>query len=108
MTWGYGGGMGSGTGWRHVALTWDHRLMVTYLDGRAIASLSIPAEDLSDFDPTFAVGCMISWYWSGYDHVTNHFHGTVDEVMLYRRVLSAAEIAVVLRGGGSVPAPGAR
>ena len=50
--------------------------------------MPVPAEELSDYDPMFAVGCMTSWYWSGFDHV-NHFHGAVDEVMLYRRVLSA-------------------
>jgi RHS repeat-associated protein len=89
--WGYGGGYGSGLGWHHVAVTWDHETMSTFLDGRAIAGSSIPG-DISDFDPRFAVGCMTSWYFTGDDRV-HHFHGAIDEVMLYRRALSPQQIA---------------
>ena len=89
--WGYGGGSGSGLGWHHVAVTWDHQTMYTFLDGKGIAGSSIPG-DISDIDPRFAVGCMTSWYWSGEGRV-NNFHGAVDEVMLYGRALTGEEIA---------------
>ena len=90
--WGYGGGHGSGLGWHHLAFTWDHESGVgyTFLDGRGVVAWPFPGE-ISDYDP-FAVGCLVSTYW-GYDDVMNHFHGAVDEVMLYGRALTPQEIA---------------
>jgi RHS repeat-associated protein len=90
--WGYGGGYNSGLGWHHLAFTWDRETgaAATFLDGKGIAGGSFPGE-ISDYDP-FAVGCLISTYW-GYEDVMNHFHGAVDEVMLYRRPLSSQDIA---------------
>ncbi len=89
--WGYGGAHGSGLGWHHLAMTWDHQTMYTFLDGKAIGQMSIPGDN-SDFDPRFAVGCMTSRYFTG-DERVHQFHGAIDEVMLYRRALSFEEIS---------------
>jgi hypothetical protein len=94
--WGYGGGWGMTTAWQQVALTWDHQTMYTYLNGQLINSWPIPGE-IDDVDPFFTVGCMTSWYWSGNDRI-NNFHGAVDEVRLYRRVLTPTEIATYYAG----------
>jgi hypothetical protein len=64
--------------------------MRVYHNGSYAFSYPVPGDN-SDWDPTFAIGCMISLYWSG-DERIQHFRGTVDEALLYRRVLSPDEI----------------
>jgi hypothetical protein len=88
--WGYGGGYGSGTGWHHVAITWDHQNVVTFLDGKGFSTVPYPG-DITDWDPMFTIGCMTSSRWTG-DERINNFHGAIDEVMLYDRPLSRDEV----------------
>jgi len=90
--WGYPGQYGfSGDEWQLLAVTWDKNEVWTYLNGRLISGLSDTGQ-FGDVDPVFALGCMVSWYWSGFDRV-RHFAGTIDEAMLWRKALSADEIA---------------
>jgi RHS repeat-associated protein len=93
VTWGYPGQYGQfyPGEWHLLALTWDHNETHEYLDGKEFRTWPTAGE-FGDIDPTFAVGCMISRYWSG-DERIKKFVGTIDEAMLYRRVLSTAEIA---------------
>lgn len=75
--------------WHHVAGTFDGTTLITYLDGVMVTSraglLPSPYAD----DP-FMIGCDRD---AGVEQ--SNFDGTIDEVKLYDRVLSAAEIAVL-------------
>jgi len=90
--WGYPGGWGAAlpNQWMHVALTYDHANIIMYVNGRLVSTRP-KAGQFGNYDPTFAVGCMVSWYWSENQRI-NQFKGTIDEVMLYRRALSPAEV----------------
>ena len=91
--WGYPGGWGGAwpNQWMHVAFTWNHQHLNMYVNGKWV-SMRGKTGDFGNIDPTFAVGCMVSWLWSENQRVMN-FKGTIDEVMLYRRALSHAEVA---------------
>ncbi|HXU00697.1 MAG TPA: LamG-like jellyroll fold domain-containing protein, partial [Polyangia bacterium] len=92
-TWGYPGGLGPlvPNHWSLVALSWDHHDIRLYVNGKAWISYQNVGE-FADIDSTFAIGCMISRYFTGEDRIA-HFAGTIDEAMLWRRLLSDAEIA---------------
>ena len=90
--WGYPGGSGAAlpNQWMHVAFTYDHANVITYVNGRLV-SVRPRAGQFGNYDPTFAVGCMVSWYFSENQRI-QQFKGTIDEVMLYRRALSPTEV----------------
>ena len=94
--WGYPGGLGLLTPnqWTHVAVTWDHNQITIYVNGNANGLSKISYGDpgaFGDVDSTFAIGCLISYYFT-FDQRIWNFKGAIDEAMLYRRVLSPAEI----------------
>jgi hypothetical protein len=95
QNWGYGGGWGEtrANQWVHVTTTWDLQEHVwrMYYNGKGVVGVPFPGT-FGDIDPTFNVGCMVSWLWSENQRV-RHFNGSLDEVMLYRRALSPAEVA---------------
>ena len=95
QTWGYAAGAGYAypNAWVHVAITWDMAAgtPLIYYNGKVAGSYPMPQGDFGDVNPTFAIGCQISWLWSG-DQRIRHFSGTIDEAMLYNRVLSPEEI----------------
>jgi RHS repeat-associated protein len=92
QTWGYPGGWGTVTPsqWTHVAVTWDHNNIAIYFNGKGVISYPDPG-NFGDIESTFAIGCMISQYFTGDQRIMN-YSGTIDEAMLYSRVLSPQEI----------------
>lgn len=85
--------------WYHVAVTWDGTTWLLYVNGAFYddtTGSSAPGtpSDLSDF----AIG--YAKYDSGATSTSNYFYGSVDDVALYRRVLTAAEISRIAEGGG--------
>jgi hypothetical protein len=69
--------------WHHYAMTWDGSTKTGYLDGIEVASIALPT--LAFDDSSFVIGAEQSppkYFW----------HGAIDDVVLYNRVLSAAEI----------------
>ncbi len=71
--------------WHHVALTFDRDgLERLYVDGNLDASCDISSYVLEDITTT--THCRIG------EGSGKHFNGTIDEVRVYRRVLSAEEI----------------
>jgi hypothetical protein len=73
--------------WGHVALTWDAGRLELFLDGVSTATSST-------FSNTFDAGNM----YMGAGHTTGpdtFLIGAIDDVRIYRRVLSAQEIAAL-------------
>jgi len=75
-------------GWTFVAVTWDHQDIKQYVNG-ALGSARANPGNLNDSDPMFNIGCAVRAdgvrLWP--------FIGTIDEVVLYDRPLSQAEIS---------------
>jgi len=90
-------------GWHHVATTWDGAMLRLYLDGVLDASVPMTAAVNNSRPLRFG-------HASGSGNVTptRFFRGAVDEISLYRRALSAAEISVVHAAGSSGKCPGER
>jgi hypothetical protein len=75
--------------WHHLAMTWDGAMKVGYLDGVEVARSPTSIEsdtndlvisgDLNDGTPLY------------------HVEGSIDEVMIYSRALSATEIAMLAK-----------
>lgn len=82
--------------WHHVALTFDHNLpseqQVLYLDGVAASSGSRPNEQ---FTPGPGNTLTIGSYWAASGMLANWFKGKLDEVRIYNRALSPAEVLVL-------------
>jgi len=93
QTWGYPGGGSHATPgqWSHVAVVWNRSSLIIYQNGKPVISYPNPG-DFGNGESLFAIGCMITSYYQSNARV-QHFRGAVDEAMLYRRVLSSAEIA---------------
>lgn len=76
----------------HIAGVWDGASVLTYVDGvlQGAASLSSPANNTRDVHMAFS--------WGG--GVPNRFfRGTVDELKIYNRALSATEISGIFSAG---------
>lgn len=69
--------------WYHLAATWDGERMSLYVDGKLARSVAMKG-------PADASGEAL---YLGSQHRTHRFDGTIDEVRIYRRALTAAEIA---------------
>lgn len=81
--------------WQHVALTYDGREVVLYLDGKPTARAA--ARGAVDLNPKrdFVVG---TW------HKTNQaFYGAIDELRLLDRALSADEVLARTKIAGASP-----
>ncbi|MDA1040528.1 MAG: LamG domain-containing protein [Planctomycetota bacterium] len=72
--------------WNHVALTYDGRAFTIFLNGRRGGEVKIGRERVATTQPLI-VGRRGDNSGDGY-----HFKGAVDEVAIYERPLSAAEI----------------
>jgi len=72
--------------WQHIALTWDGNLKRIYLNGSLAEALA--DADPVQFDTTAPlIGCDLGYAALGY-----YFPGAVDEVRVYARTLSDAEV----------------
>ncbi len=76
--------------WHHCAATFDGQTMRVYLDGREIGSMAKPGRIAPEADiPAFLASC----------GDREHFQGAIDDVRIYDRGLSAADIGRLYQGG---------
>jgi hypothetical protein len=76
--------------WFHIAGTYDGMTARLYVDGQEMMSQGIGGRFTADTTPFILGG---NGNGMGDANVTERFPGSIDEIMLYRRALSAAEIA---------------
>lgn len=76
--------------WHHVAATYENPNFKLYIDGEVDAEVSPAADPESNDSPLYIGGCDIGNYW---------MTGAIDEVVLYSRALSEAEIADLIADG---------
>src|SRR5206468_3915070 len=67
-----------------------------YLNGDFLFAYAISG-DFGDIESSFNIGCSVEHNFTGSQFVRN-FVGLIDEVTLYRRALSSAEIAAYYAG----------
>ncbi|MFQ5837666.1 MAG: OmpL47-type beta-barrel domain-containing protein [Thermoplasmata archaeon] len=70
--------------WHHVAATYDNQTLRLYVDGQERDNATV-VNGVSDLDRPWTIGK--ANYWFG-----DFFNGTIDEVAVYSRALSAQEI----------------
>jgi hypothetical protein len=87
--------------WVHIAGTYDGTAARLYVDGQLVASMPVTGRFVADTTP-FIIGANGNGSDLG---VTERFPGMIDEIMLYRRALSGAEIAQ-LHDGALFTSPG--
>jgi hypothetical protein len=85
--------------WVHVAMTFDGAHLRVYQDGSQICTLARPVALGTDSTPLL-IGANNN---AAHEDPWELFAGLIDELVLYSRALSAAEIAAVA-GGGAAPA----
>jgi len=73
--------------WSHIAATFDNRMMRLYVNGSKVAALERPGF----INP--ASNVVVGGYSAGLARA--RFHGWLDDVRLYRRVLSPTDIATL-------------
>ena len=78
-------------GWHHCAATADGAVMRVYLDGAEVGSLERPGRIVLDPNAPAFIGST--------EGNNEHFQGRLDEVRVYGRALSAAEIAALHEAG---------
>jgi hypothetical protein len=81
--------------WVHVALTHDGTTLRLYQDGKEVASAPYARPQMPDTTP-ICIGCNQNGPGDSANDET--LAGRLDEVMLYSRALSAAEVARLAAG----------
>ena len=81
--------------WVHIAGTYDGSMGRLYVDGQQVATLAMTGRFVADTTP-FILGA--NGNGAGDASVSERFPGRIDEVMLYRRALSADEIKMLYDG----------
>jgi hypothetical protein len=79
--------------WVHVALTFDHHEVRLYVDGTAVGAVAY-AQAISLDTMSYIVGGVAQ----ADNSVTTRFTGKIDEVVLYTRALTPAEIGGLAAG----------
>ncbi len=82
--------------WHHLAMTYDGATLVVYLDGAAVGSKAVGRPRSPGSGP-LVIGGRPDGFATGF------FRGAVDEVRLYRRALSAGEIAARAKAPADAP-----
>ncbi len=94
-------------GWVHIAVTWDGQDRVDiYTNGQAVGPIEVKKEGRW---PIFLVGSgNHSMHVKGASSspAEGKFHGIVDELRVYRGVLTEAEVLSLFSGEGAVGEPG--
>ena len=88
--------------WRHLAGTYDGKVVKIYVDGKLEGAKPYTGPLRADGAPVLlGGGKLFGTDWG------NHFtvHGVIDEAMIFRRALSAAEIACIAGAGPSAGPP---
>jgi len=75
--------------WHHAVGTWDGTVARLYIDGIFRTSNEVPGPIGYRQRPPFRIGYI---YTGPRSRDTNYFRGTIDEVMIFKRCLSADEI----------------
>jgi hypothetical protein len=83
--------------WYHVAWTYDQSAMKLYCNGVAVATNLIGAKAIASSSSSLRIS------GDGNDHV--YFNGLIDEPAVYRRALSATEIAAIYNAGSAGKCP---
>ncbi|MGH7972481.1 MAG: LamG-like jellyroll fold domain-containing protein, partial [Limisphaerales bacterium] len=78
--------------WCHVALTYDGAALKLYVNGAQDGSLAVSGPIVATSQPV-CIGGLTSGPW--------YFRGLMDEVSLYSRALSGAEIAAIYAAGSA-------
>jgi hypothetical protein len=78
--------------WHHVAAAWDGTIMRLYVDGALVDGITQTGV-LADHGWGLGIGCRSVGGDESTGAVTSFFTGIVDEVAVYKRTLSAQEIA---------------
>src|SRR6185295_4045737 len=81
--------------WVHIAGTYDGTIARLYVDGQQVATQPMTGRFVADTSP-FILGA--NGNGTGTANVTERFPGKIDEIMLYRRALSATEISQLYDG----------
>ena len=81
--------------WVHIAGTYDGSMGRLYVDGQQVATVALAGRFVADTTP-FILGA--NGNGAGDASVSERFPGRIDEVMLYRRALSADEIRMLYEG----------
>jgi hypothetical protein len=90
--------------WVHIAGTYDGTIARLYVDGQEVDSQALTGRLIADTTPVILGG---NGNGAGSANVTERFPGRIDEIMLYRRALSAAEIEQIHNGAlFASPPPG--
>jgi hypothetical protein len=111
IVWGYGYGSGfpacfsTGTvdddAWHHVAATLDGSMLRVFIDGAPDGTLAYPGSPVGNTRPVH-IG---AWYTGDLSYssasFTRHFNGLIDEVSLYSRALTAAEVQAIHAAGSA-------
>jgi hypothetical protein len=78
--------------WSHVAFTVDGTNLKLYKNGALVKSGSIPGTYLAGSNGGCNIGYFASW-------APTRFNGTIDEVLVYDKILSAEQIAAMYNNG---------
>ena len=87
----------------HVACTWDGIGLRIYVNG-VLAGETFPSETPVPSTCDFYIGGHLG-SCAGYDFDGGYFHGSVDELSLYGRALTVAEIAAIHAAGNAGKCP---
>src|SRR5581483_3534727 len=79
--------------WCHVAWTYDQSAMTLYFNGAPVATNVIGPAIINTSSSNLRIGAD--------DNGTTHFDGQIDEVSLYSRALSPAEVAAIYNAGSA-------
>jgi hypothetical protein len=92
--------------WVHIAGTYDGAMARLYLNGQQVDSQAMTGRFVADTTP-FILGANGNGNGVAGPSVSERFPGRIDEIMLYRRALSAAEIVQIYEGAlFASPLPG--
>ena len=73
--------------WTHVASTWDGKVAILYLDGKEAGRLPLTGTAAASSGALRIGGNQVGSEW---------FSGLIDEVRIYKRALTAAEIETLV------------
>jgi hypothetical protein len=79
--------------WSHLAVTYDGATIRIYMDGQLSATCADPRV-LRDTSAGVTVG-----YWRG-EQSSHHLHGSLDELAVYDRALTGAEVTAHVQAAG--------
>ena len=83
--------------WNHIAVVFDSGLVQMFVNSGTLGSQTVSVTSLAHTTEPFRIG---DWYHD-YNPAYSTFDGLLDEVTVYRRALSATEIAAIFTAGAA-------